>query len=267
MAIKGGNNGRHDNGEGHFISRSLVNGFWKKKLNSISGGKGPVIVLSRSVDIVERLLLKKSCKSMTGSNLLNNLHYHQVLINLSCVGSEKGCEFELSGGYLTMTSLEWNSKLPAFFLNLSHTGKGGCSTGERSHVVITHFLSTGGILANDGTSGKLKIGTSVVFLTGYKEEFLLQSNVGDNSSMLLSIKSKVLQETICLLIQGSVGTKKGCLLIQGSSIVGNKRGRYKDGVSTKEDGRGCIYGKVSSGTVSPTKSTIGEGGSISFTSN
>mmetsp|Transcript_7228 Transcript_7228/g.9413 ORF Transcript_7228/g.9413 Transcript_7228/m.9413 type:complete len:240 (-) Transcript_7228:468-1187(-) len=226
-----------------------------KHVYTVTGGNGPVVVLTRSVDFVEGLFLQKGSKTLLGRNFFDNLHDHKILVNLCCVGSVKGSKFELVGGNFTMTSLQWNTNSPAFILDFLHAGQGSSRCGERGHVVITHLLATRGILSDKSTSTQLKIRATVVVITLDKEKFLFKTNVCDNSRT--AVKTKVGHEASSLLVKSSVCTKKRCFLIKCSTVVRNKHGRNKDGVSTKENRRRSVNSEVTSSSVCSTKATVG----------
>mmetsp|Transcript_55703 Transcript_55703/g.156288 ORF Transcript_55703/g.156288 Transcript_55703/m.156288 type:complete len:597 (-) Transcript_55703:34-1824(-) len=260
--IDGGNNSSHDNRESKFISSCLKDGFGVEDLDTGTSGDGPVIVLSGSVDVVEGLFLEKSGKSVLGGGFLNDLHNHDVLVNLSGVGSEERSKLKLVGGDLSMTGLEWNSQAPALVLDFLHASQGGSGAGERSHVVVAHFLSTGGILAHDGTAGHLKIGASVVLVARDKENFLFQTNVCNDTTG--DVQAQLREETACLPVDGSVGSEKRGLFVESSTVVRDKGGGDEDCVASAENGRGSVDSEVSTGLVGSTKSTIGVGRTVGF---
>ena len=149
-----------------------------EELDVVAGGKRPVVVLAGAVDFVEGLLLEESGKSVAGSDLLDDLHDHDVLVNLGGVSSEERGELELVGGDLTVAGLEGDAKSVALLLDLLHAGKGGSGRGERGHVVVAHFLAAGSVLTNNGAAGELEVRTLVVGLAGDEENLLLETNVG-----------------------------------------------------------------------------------------
>jgi hypothetical protein len=220
-------------------------------------------VLSRPVDVVEGLLLEEGSEAVLGSDFLDNLHDHNVLVDLGGVGSVKRGKFELAGGDFTVTSLERNSNTPALVLDFLHTSQGSSGTREGSHVVVAHFLSAGGVLSNNGSSGELKIGTAVVLISWDQEKFLLKTDVGLNTTG--GIKTQLLEETASLEVKGSVGTEKRGLLIKSSSIVGNKGRRDENSVAAAENWRRGVNSEVSSSTVGSTKTTVGVGRTIGLT--
>mmetsp|Transcript_29344 Transcript_29344/g.68354 ORF Transcript_29344/g.68354 Transcript_29344/m.68354 type:complete len:606 (-) Transcript_29344:53-1870(-) len=262
MFINGSNNSSHNDGEGGIIASGLNQGFRVKNIHSITSGNGPVVVLSGSIDFIERLFLEKSGKVVLCSHFFNDLHDHQILVNLGSVGSVERSKFKLVRSNLTMACLQRDTHAPALILDFLHASKGTSGSGKRGHVVITHFLATRSILSNEGTSSQLKIGAAVVVLTFNEEDFLFQTNVGDNSRA--SVKSEGREESGTMLVNSSIGSEKRCLFIQGSAIVGNKNRRDEDSVTAEENGGGCVNSKVSTSLVCSTKSSIGVRRTISF---
>ena len=61
--------------------------------------------------------LRDKKNPMLRGNFLNNLHNHDILVNLGCVCSEQRRKFKLIGGDLTMAGLQWNTQAPCLILN------------------------------------------------------------------------------------------------------------------------------------------------------
>mmetsp|Transcript_17700 Transcript_17700/g.32724 ORF Transcript_17700/g.32724 Transcript_17700/m.32724 type:complete len:660 (+) Transcript_17700:319-2298(+) len=263
--INGSNNGSHDDREGIRVASGLQDVIGFEYVDTVSGGDGPVIVLSRSVDIVEWFFLEKSSKSVLGCNFLNNLHNHNVLVDLGGVGTVKRSEFELTRGDFTVTSLQRNTHAPALILDFLHARQGSSCTGKRGHVVVTHFLSTRSISSNDGASGQLKIRAAVILVTRDEENFLFKTNVSLDTTA--AVQSQKREETASFFVKGGVGTEKRGLLVQCSAVVRDKGGRNEHGVATAKDGRRSVNSEVSSSLVGSTKSTVGVRGTISLSLN
>mmetsp|Transcript_51832 Transcript_51832/g.155565 ORF Transcript_51832/g.155565 Transcript_51832/m.155565 type:complete len:661 (+) Transcript_51832:433-2415(+) len=264
VLVDGSGDGGHDDGEGVVVPGGLVDILGIEELNAVGGGEGPVVVLAGSVDVVEGFLLEEGGEAVTRGDLLNDLHDHQVLIDLGGVVSVERSELELSGGDLPVTRLEGDAHLPRLVLNLLHASEGRGGAGEGGHVVIAHLLTAGGILANDGPAGHLKVGPLVVGLAGDEEDLLLESNVGADSLAPLArhVESEVMEETCRLLVHGRVGAEEGRLLVEGGAIVGDKGRGDEDGISAEEDGGGGIDGEVSASAVGATEAAVGVGGAI-----
>ena len=262
VLVHGGDHGGHDDGEGGLVVAGSVDGAGLEELDAVGGGKGPVVVLTGSVDVVEGLLLEEGGQAVAGGNLLDDLHDHEVLVDLGGVGAEEGGELELVGGDLTVAGLEGDTELEALVLDLLHAGEGGGGRGEGGHVVIAHLLTAGGVLAHDGAAGELKIGALVVGLTGDEEDLLLQTDVGTKA--VRDVEAKVLQEAAALLVEGGVGAEEGGLLIEGGAVVRDEGGGDEHGVAAEEDGGGGVDGEVSASAVSAAEATVGVGGAIGF---
>mmetsp|Transcript_25446 Transcript_25446/g.59140 ORF Transcript_25446/g.59140 Transcript_25446/m.59140 type:complete len:236 (+) Transcript_25446:2466-3173(+) len=233
MFINGRNESRHNNGECMVVSCGSKECLRTEEVDSVICGDGPVVVFSRSVNVVERLFLEKSSKAMLGGRFLNDLHDHQVLVDLGGVGSVHGSKLELVGCDLTMAGLERDSHLPALVLDLLHACQRGSSRRRRCHVVVAHFLATGSILSDQRTAGELKIRTLVVGIPGHEEDFLFQTNVGANSTG--HIQSKLFQKTAAVLVESIVGAQQRSLLVESGTVVRHKDGRNEDGVASEEN--------------------------------
>mmetsp|Transcript_13057 Transcript_13057/g.19431 ORF Transcript_13057/g.19431 Transcript_13057/m.19431 type:complete len:237 (-) Transcript_13057:603-1313(-) len=236
MFIHSGDNRTHNDSKRSIISSCLVHLGRVQQHDSILSTNTPVIVLSTSIHIIKWLLLHQRGQTMTDSNLLNNLHNHQVLIDLGSIQSKQWCKLILIRSNLTMTSLEWNTQPPALILNLLHTRQSGRRQTWRGHVMITHFLTTRRILSNNGTSGHLQIGTTVVLITWDQEEFLFETNVGDDI-LITNIQSKMCQQTLSMLGKGGIGPQQWGLFIQSSTIIRDKGTRNKNSIPPQKDGR------------------------------
>mmetsp|Transcript_7713 Transcript_7713/g.12515 ORF Transcript_7713/g.12515 Transcript_7713/m.12515 type:complete len:352 (-) Transcript_7713:31-1086(-) len=193
---------------------------------------------------------------MLGGNFFNDLHDDQVLIDLDSIDTVKRGKLELARSDLTMASLKRNSHFEALVLDLLHTFKSGSMGGKRCHVVIAHFLVTGGKLAHNGTSSELKIRTTVVLITGDEENLLLESNIGLKTTSGLSIVTQVLKKTTSVFAHGIVSAKKRSLFVKGHTVVAHKHARNVDNSVTKENGRRGVNRKISTSRVSITKTSI-----------
>mmetsp|Transcript_7229 Transcript_7229/g.11831 ORF Transcript_7229/g.11831 Transcript_7229/m.11831 type:complete len:267 (-) Transcript_7229:568-1368(-) len=261
MFIHSGNNRTHNNSKCTIISSRLVHLGRVQQHDPILSSNTPIVVFSTSINIIKWLLLHQRRQPMTDGNLLNNLHNHQVLIDLGSVQSKQWCKLILIGCHLTMTSLKWDTQPPALILNLLHTRQGRRRQRRRGHVMITHLLTAGSILPNNRTSSHLQIWTTVVLITWDQEEFLFETNVGDDI-LITNVQSKVLEETLAVFGEGGIGTQEGCLFIECGTVIGDKGTGNKDGIPPQEDGRGGIKGQISSGGMSRTETSIGIGRSI-----
>ena len=212
-------------------------------VGGLGGGETPVVVLSAAVDVGEGLLLQESSEAVLGGDLLDDLHHHDVLVDLSRVHAEEGGELVLVGGDLAVAGLEGDSHLPALLLDLLHAGEGRGGHGRGSHVVVAHLLPAGGVLAHDGAAGHLKIQATEVGIAGDEEELLLQSNVGNETLLeVLVLGSEGLEETGSVLAHGLVTPEKGCLLVEGGSVVADEGGRHEDHIAPQEDAAARVNG-------------------------
>mmetsp|Transcript_13972 Transcript_13972/g.25270 ORF Transcript_13972/g.25270 Transcript_13972/m.25270 type:complete len:322 (+) Transcript_13972:887-1852(+) len=258
VLVHGGDDGRHDHREGGGVARGLVDLGGVKHHDPVLGGETPVIVFSRSVDIVEGFLLQKRRESVTRRHLLDDLHHHDVLIYLGGVVSVQRCEFVLAGCHLAMARLERDADAPALVLHLLHAGQCGIGQRGRGHVVIAHLLSPGCVPPDDGASRHLQIGTTVVLIARDQEEFLLEADVGDDVAVS-NVESEVGHETLSVLGDGGVGSEEGSLLVERRAVVTDEGAGDEDGVAPEEDGGAGVEGEVSAGRVGGAKASVGVG--------
>mmetsp|Transcript_14436 Transcript_14436/g.20156 ORF Transcript_14436/g.20156 Transcript_14436/m.20156 type:complete len:325 (+) Transcript_14436:1191-2165(+) len=232
-----------------------------QEIHSIRCCHRPVVVLSASVDVVERLLLEESCKAVLWSDLFDNLHYDNVLVNLGGNRAEKRSELILVRSNFTVSGAERNSDFEALSLNFGHALKSGGSSGRGSHVVIAHLLTTGSVLTDNGTTGHLEIGALDELFTRNQEDLLLKTDVGLNSWYIPSHQG---QQTLTLAVQSIARTEEGSLLIKCMSVVGNEACRNENGISAKPYVGSRVNLQVSSSLVSGTETSVGIRRSIRF---
>mmetsp|Transcript_23038 Transcript_23038/g.45947 ORF Transcript_23038/g.45947 Transcript_23038/m.45947 type:complete len:682 (+) Transcript_23038:130-2175(+) len=264
VLVDGGDDGGHDHGEGVGVAGGGVELVGVKEVDAVGGADTPVVVLAGAVDIVEGLLLEEGGEAVLGCDLLNDLHDHDVLVDLRGVGAEEGCELVLVGGNFAVAGLEGDSHLPALSLHLLHGLEGGLGSGEGGHVVVAHLLSPGGVLAHDGAAGHLEVHAAEVLVAGDEEDLLLKSDVGDEG---LGVVAHELEEPAALLVEGLVGAQEGSLLVKGGAIVRHKGGGDEDGVAAEEDVGGGVHGKVAAGGVGGTEASVREGGAVGLTAD
>jgi hypothetical protein len=233
-----------------------------KEVDAVSGSNGPVVVLTRSVDVVERLLLKKSSKAELRSDLFNDLHDDDVLVDLAHGVAEERGKLVLVRSNLTVSGTKWDTELKALVLDLLHACKSRGSGRRRSHVVVAHFLSTSSILSDDGTASELKVRALEELFTRDEEDLLFETNVGLEARNLEAEKVK---KTLSFAVQGIHRAEEGGFFIKGVSVVRHEAGRDENGVITKPDRRSRVNLQVTASGMCSTKTSVRVGGSIGLT--
>ena len=89
-----------------------------------------------------------------------------------------------------------------------------------------------------------------VSITRHEEELLFEPNVCRHT--LDALKSEKIQQTSTFPGHGVGGAQQRSLLVECVAGEGNEGGRDEDGVTAKEDGRGGVDGKISTGSVGGT---------------
>ena len=85
--------------------------------------------------------MKQAYKSVSGCDLLHDLHHKLVLIGRDIGCRVDGCELVLSGCNLIVLGLCKDSEFPEFFVEVVH--KGLYSGLDDSEVMVIHFLTLG----------------------------------------------------------------------------------------------------------------------------
>ena len=112
-----------------------------EEVDSGVGAQRPVIVLTRAVDTLERLLVQQHAEVVTAGYLVHDGHQQLVVIVREVYLLIYGCHLELVGRNLVVTGLEGYSELEALILEILHErdhARGYCT-----EVVILELLVLG----------------------------------------------------------------------------------------------------------------------------
>lgn len=264
VLVNRGDDGGHDQRENFRVASDRLDLLRVHQVETVGGTDGPVVVLTRTVDTSERLFLKQRGETVLRRDFFDDLHDHQVLVNLSDGVTEHRRELVLVRGDFTVTSLERDAHLEALLLDLAHALKRRRRSGDRGHVVVAHLLATGRELTGDGTAGELKIRAAVEGVARNQEDFLFQTNVGVHGGGA-DVVTHRLEQTLGLLVQRRGGAVKRGLFIEGITVVRDKGSRDEDGVFAKEDRRVRVDGEVTARRVGGAHATVRVGGTVSLT--
>ena len=249
----------HDGEEGGVSLHLLGEVAGVQELGATEGGDGPVVVLARAVHAGERLLVQKGTEAVLGSNLLHDLHDHQVVVGLLDHMPEERGELVLVGSHLAMAGLERNAELVALLLNFLHAREDRLGRVDRRHVVGASLLVLGRVRSENGAAAHLEIGALVVCGGGNEEQLLLEADVGEHAG---DVVAEELEEAGALGAHGALGAVERSLLIESQAGVGHKASRDEDRVGAQEDRRLGVDGEVSAGGVSGAEAAVGEGASV-----
>ena len=229
VLVHGRAHGGHDDREGVRVLRGLVELRGVQELDAVVGRDAPVVVLPGPVDVVERLLLQQGREAVAGGHLLDDLHDHEVLVDLGRVQPEEGGELVLVGRDLAVAGLEGDADAPALVLHLLHARQRRVRRRRRRHVVVAHLLPAGRVLPDDGPPRELQVRAAVVLVARHEEELLLEADVGYDLAVR-HVEPEVLEEADALGVERRVRSEEGRLLVEGRAVVAHERRGDEDGV-------------------------------------
>ena len=91
-----------------------------KKRNAGVRTERPVVVLTRTVDPVERLFVEKNHESVLAGNGIHQVHYNLVLVVGKVGLSVYRRQLKLIWRHLVVSGLERNAQLMSFYFQFTH---------------------------------------------------------------------------------------------------------------------------------------------------
>ncbi len=174
------------------------------------GRHRPVVVLARSVDAGERLFVKQADQAVFVGGLSHYFH-RQVLV----VGAEIGVlkdrgEFVLAGGDFVVAGLHRHAELEELGFHIGHVGKN--ALGNRSEILVFHFLPLGRLGAEERSSGVDQVGAKEKEVLVDQEVFLLRP---DSRKDVTHVLAEELEDADRLRGEGFHRAQQGGLLVEG----------------------------------------------------
>jgi hypothetical protein len=209
-----------DEGEQEAVVGLGLDGGVEQVLAAVSG-HGPVAVLARSVDTLERLLVEEDLELVLVSDLGENIHGQQVVVNSKGSLLEDRGALELLRSDLVVAGLDGDTKTEELELSLGH---GGHNLGRNtSKVVIVHLLVLGREVTDQGAASVLQVRAERVEGAIDQEVLLLCSEGGvDMADLGLGANRDGVDEVQELrgsLGDGRGGAKKDSLLVKSIAVV------------------------------------------------
>ena len=221
------------------------------------GAERPVVVLARTVDALERLLMQQADQIVAGGDELHLLHHDQVLVDGLVDLAIDGGELMLAGGNLVVLSLGGDAERPQLVVQVLHIGRDGGA--DCAKVVLLELLALAGSGAKERAAGDDQVLALAVGILLDQEVLLLVTH-GRND--LLGGLAKECQYTLGLTRERGHGAQQRGLLVQGLARVGaESRGDAQDVVLDKSRAGG-IPGGVATGLEGGTQTAVGEAGGI-----
>ena len=134
-----GHQGLHDEGhETQVLLRGLTRGVEEGGLALMLSRQTPVIMLARTIDAVEGLLMQEHAEPMIPGHALHERHEQHVMIDGQITLLEDRGEFKLVGRHLIMTGLTGDGEFQGLDLQILHKGLHTIRDGTK--VVVVHLL-------------------------------------------------------------------------------------------------------------------------------
>ena len=105
MLVDGTHDRGHDDGEGVIRARLAAHLRAVEEVDAVGGAERKVVVLARAVDAHEGLLVQQADEAVLGGDLLDELHDHQVLVDLVGGDAKVGRALVLVGRDLAVARL------------------------------------------------------------------------------------------------------------------------------------------------------------------
>ena len=151
-----------------------------QQILTIVSGQRPVIVLTRTVDSCERLLMEQANQIVLKGDLLHKLHCELVLVGCQVSRCEDRSIFVLCGSDLVVLCLGGDAELPHVLVKILHVA---CyAILDSSEIVVVKFLSLGSRSAKQRSASEDQVLSLIVGSLVYQEVLLL-SAYGCNYSL------------------------------------------------------------------------------------
>ena len=130
----------------------------------------PVVVFARTVYACKRLFVQQAHKSVTGSDLLHNLHCKLVMVGCDICRCVYRRKLVLSGSNLVMLRFRKHAELPQLLVEICHVC--GDARLYNAEVMIVKLLTFRRLCAEKRSSAENKVVTFFIHFLVHKEVFL-----------------------------------------------------------------------------------------------
>ena len=145
----------HDEGnETEVVLRSLARSV---EQHASIGRETPVVVLTRTVDAGERLLVEQCTETVLACHLLHQRHEKHVMVNGEVCLLEDRSEFKLVRSHLIVTCLARNAKFEGTYLKVFHEGL--YTIWNSTEIVVFHLLVLCRVVTHECAAGEQQVGT------------------------------------------------------------------------------------------------------------
>ena len=243
--------GFHDE---HYKSEVILRSFaCRMKQNTSISAEAPVVVLTRTVDACEWLLVKEHAETVLMGHTLHQTHQEHVMVNGKIALLEDRRQLKLVRSHLIMAGLTRNTEFESLYFQIFHE----CLHALRnsSEIVVVHLLVLRRVVSHQRTSGKHQVRAGRIETFIHEEIFLFPSQVGLH---LLHLRIEVMTHFGSCLTQCMERAEQWSLIIEGLTCIRNKNGRDTERIIDDKDWRSWVPGRITSGLESVADSAIRE---------
>ena len=226
---------------------------WSMQQHAIIRSKTPVVVLTTTIDSVERLLVKQYAEAMIASHALHQRHEQHVMVDSQITLLEDRSQLELVGCNLVVTCLTRNSQLQCLNLKILHKGLNTIRYG--SEIMVVHLLVLGTLVSHQRTTGHNQVGTCRIQALVDQKILLFPTKINLH---LFHIIVEVLAYLGSSLVDGMQRTKQWSLIVESLTSVGDEDSRDTKCIIDDEYRRCRIPGRIASSLEGVTDTTVRE---------
>ena len=197
-----------------------------EKVDSGIRSHGPVVVLARTVDSGERLLVEQADKSVLRGDFLHYLHGQLVVVGGDVRCGVYGCELMLRRCDFVVLGLCKNAELPELFVEVCHVS--GDSRLDNSEIVVVHLLSLGRLCAEKSASAEDEVFALLIECLVNEEVFLLGADGGAHA-LYIGVAEES-ENTKSLLVESLHGTEQRRFLVECLAAVRAERRGNAEGL-------------------------------------
>ena len=225
----------------------------REQIDALIRAERPVVVLTRTVDALERLLVQQYAERVATCNLLHQDQQQLVVVVGEVHFLVDGCQLELIGCHLVMACLDGNTELQRFALQVLH--KLDYAVGNCTEIVVLQLLVFGTLVTHQRATRQHQVGASSP-QTLVNQEVLLLPTQECGYSLHLGVE--VVADIECRLTNGRDRTQQRELVVECLTRVGDENRGDTERRIDNERGRGSVPRRVTARLEGVADTAIGE---------
>ncbi len=111
---------------------------WSVEQDACVCSERPVVVLSRTIDAVERLFVEQATETVLASHLLHQRHNKHIMVNSEVALFIDWCQLKLVWGYFVMACLTRDTQFESLYLKVFHEFSN--TLWYSSKIMVIHLL-------------------------------------------------------------------------------------------------------------------------------